>query len=250
MPRNKDLKRLVRTRMQKTGEAYTTARAQIMKKPRPATTARGAITEAPPTVSSESAAHAVPAAVVAPSDYAKIAGMSDDVVKEKTGCTWERWVYALDRHHASDLSHREIAALVNEKYKVGPWWGQMVTVGYERIKGLRERGQRRSGTYEAGKSRTYNVPVTTLFDAWADARRRKRWMNGAKVKVRTATAPKSMRLAWDDGTVVVVGFLAKGPSKSTVAVTHEKLPDKETANRLKEYWAERLDSLSAVLAAK
>ena len=250
MPRNKDLKRLVRTRMQKTGEAYTTARSQIVKKPRAAKSARDAISDAPPSSSAKSAAPDAPAAVVAPTEYAKIAGMSDEVVKEKTGCTWERWVYALDRHHASELSHREIAALVNEKYKVGPWWGQMVTVGYERIKGLRERGQRRSGTYEAGKSRTYNVPVTTLFEAWADARTRKRWMNGAKVKVRTATAPKSMRLGWDDGTVVVVGFTAKGASKSSVAVTHEKLPDKESANRLKQYWAEQLDSLGEVLAAK
>ena len=32
MPRDKDLKRLVRTRMKKTGEAYTAARAQILKK--------------------------------------------------------------------------------------------------------------------------------------------------------------------------------------------------------------------------
>ena len=31
MPRNKDLKRLVRARMQKTGEAYTAARAHIDK---------------------------------------------------------------------------------------------------------------------------------------------------------------------------------------------------------------------------
>ena len=30
MPRNKDLKRLVRARMKKTGEAYTAARAQIL----------------------------------------------------------------------------------------------------------------------------------------------------------------------------------------------------------------------------
>jgi hypothetical protein len=32
MPRQKDLKRLVRARMRKTGEAYTAARAQILKK--------------------------------------------------------------------------------------------------------------------------------------------------------------------------------------------------------------------------
>lgn len=246
MPRNKDLKRLVRTRMQKTGEAYTTARAQIMKKPRAANGSRAALADAPPARASAAAADT--AATPAKPDYAKIAGMSDDVVKAKTGCNWERWVYALDRHHAAEMSHREIAALVNDKYKVGPWWGQMVTVGYERIKGLRERGQRRSGAYEAGKSRTYNVPVQTLFHAWADARTRKRWLDGAKVKVRTATAPKTLRLGWEDGTIVAVGFMPKGATKSAVALSHEKLPDKETAARLKQYWSERLDALGEMLS--
>jgi hypothetical protein len=239
MPRNKDLKRLVRARMTKTGEAYTTARAQVTRKPRP-TARTAARADAPSLAPSNTTAD--------PFDYAAIAGMTDAILKEKTGCTWERWVYALDRHHADTMSHREIAALVNTKYKVGPWWGQMVTVGYERIKGLRARGQRRDGSYEAGKSRTYNVPVTTLFDAWADAKVRRRWLNGARVKVRTATPPKSMRLGWEDGAIIAVGFTAKGKSKSSVALSHTKLPDKQTASRLKQYWSERLDALGEVLA--
>jgi hypothetical protein len=146
------------------------------------------------------------------------------------------------------MSHRDIAALVNEKYKVDGWWSQTVTVGYERIKGLRARGQRRDGYYEAGKSRTFNVPVTALFDAWADAKVRRRWLNGESVKVRTATAPKSMRLGWTDGSIIAVGFIAKGKSKSSVALAHTKLPDRETANRLKEYWSNRLDALGEVLS--
>jgi uncharacterized protein YndB with AHSA1/START domain len=123
---------------------------------------------------------------------------------------------------------------------------QAVTVGYERIKGLRARGQRRDGTYEANKSRTFNVSVTALFDAWADADVRRRWL-GSTVKVRTATSPRSMRLGWADGTIVVVGFEAKGTSKSVVALSHTKLPDKDSANRLKQYWAERLDALAEEL---
>ena len=235
MPSNKDLKRLVRTRMKKTGEAYTTARAQIVKKPRTTRPASGA--------------SPAPAAPEQP-DYASIAGMSDAVVKEKTGCDWQHWVYALDRHHADEMSHRDIAALVNTKYKVGPWWGQMVTVGYERIKGLRARGQRRDGSYEANKSRTFDVPVATLFHAWADARIRRRWLDGITVKTRTATPPKSIRLGWEDGTIVAVGFTSKGASKSSVALAHMKLPDQDAANRLKKYWGERLDMLGEVLAGK
>ena len=229
MPTNKDLKRLVRARMTKTGEAYTAARANIINKPKAKRRSK-------------------PASVATAIDYATVAGMSDAKLKEKTGCNWERWVKALDRLGAAEMSHREIAALVNEKYKVDGWWSQTVTVGYERIKGLRARGQRRDGSYEASKSRTFNVPVKALFDAWATAGVRRRWMNGETVKIRTATAPKSMRLDWGDRTIIAVGFMAKGKSKSSVAVQHSKLPDRETADRLKQYWSDRLSALGNVLA--
>jgi hypothetical protein len=149
MTKNKDLKRLVRARMKKTGESYTSARAQITRKSK---------TQDPP--------KARPSPN--PKDYATLAGMSDAVIREKTGCTWQKWVKSLDYYGAEKMSHRDIAALVSEKYKVADWWTQTVTVGYERIKGLRAKGQRRDGTYEASKSRTFNVPVDTLFDAWAD----------------------------------------------------------------------------------
>ena len=232
MTRDKDLKRLVRTRMKKTGEAYTTARAQITRK-----TAARKRTAAP------SAAAAAPDA----KDYATLAGMSDAVIKEKTGCNWARWVKSLDYHGAATMSHSDIAKLVSEKYKVPAWWTQTVTVGYERIRGLRARGQRRDGSYEASKSRTFNVPVSKLFNAWNDASRRKRWLDEPGVKVRTATEPKSMRLGWSDGTIIAVGFYPKGKERSSVAVQHTKLPDRETADRLKQYWAERFDALSEAL---
>jgi hypothetical protein len=232
MTRDKDLKRLVRARMKKTGESYTGARAQITRKSKTKTR----LTAAAPRAATSSA-----------KDYAALAGMSDAVIKEKTGCTWERWVKTLDQFGAEKMSHREIATIVNEKWKVDGWWSQTVTVGYERIKGLRERGQRRDGTYEASKSRTFNVPVATLYDAWANTVIRKRWLDGADVKVRTATAPKSMRLGWNDGTIIAVGFYPKGKSKSSVAIQHTKLSDRETADNLKKYWTERLDALGELL---
>ena len=232
MTQNKDLKRIVRARMKKTGEAYTAARAQVTRKS--SAKAPAATTPAAPAPS--------------PKDYARLAGMSDAVIKKNTGCAWDKWVKSLDYHGAEQMSHRDIAALVSEKYKVADWWTQSVTVGYERIKGLRARGQRRDGSYEASKSRTFNVPVATLFDAWADARVRRRWLDGATVKVRTATAPKSMRLGWNDGSIIAVGFIAKGTAKSSVAVQHTKLPNREAADHLKKYWSDRMDALAAVLA--
>ena len=46
---------------------------------------------------------------------------------------------------------------------------------------------------------------------------------------------------------MIVGFQAKGDGKSTVAVSHERLPDGESAEQMKTYWRERLAVLKAVL---
>jgi hypothetical protein len=237
MPREKDLKRLVRARMQKTGEAYTTARSHILKKPR--RTASPAAT--PDRLTTRPAG-------AGPKDFPTIAGMADAAVREKTGRSWEEWVRTLDAHDAYTLPHNEIAKIISSSYKVPSWWTQTVTVGYERIKGLRVRGQQRNGTFGMTISRTFNVPVATLFDAWADAATRRRWLDAPNVKVRTANRPKTLRLGWPDGAIVAVGFTVKGASKSAVALEHAKLPDRDTAARLKQQWAEWLDALKQVLA--
>jgi uncharacterized protein YndB with AHSA1/START domain len=223
MTTQKDFKRLVRGRMQKTGESYTAARAKLLaRKPTAATPSR-------------------------PPDYAKLAGMSDANLKKNTGCTWERWVKALDHVDAHTWPHREIATYVREKYKVKSWWVQTVTVGYERIKGLRAIGQRRDGSFEASKSRTFAVPLAKLYGAFHDSRIRSRWLPGVDLTIRTATRGKSMRITWPDRTSVEVGFASPGAGKSRVALSHVKLPDKAAAARLKEYWSERFDALREVL---
>ena len=219
---HKDFKRLVRTRMQKTGESYTAARAHFLK--------QKTVAVSPPTI-----------------EYAKLAGRSDATIKQNTGCTWERWVRALDHAKAHTWSHRDIARYVHEKYQVDGWWAQSVTVGYERIKGLRAIGQRRSGAFEASKSRTFPVPLARLYRAFRDARTRARWLPGVKLTVRSATPEKYLRITWPDETSVAVGFLSKGAGKSQVAIQHEKLPDQAAATRSKRYWAERLDFLGQVL---
>lgn len=254
MPRDKDLKRIIRKRMEKTGEAYTSARSHLLGKTSqrdddvraatPATSAEaGAIVPAEAGESAPAEA-AVPAA--AP-DFAAIAGMSDAAVEEKTGRDWAGWVEVLDAVNAATLEHGAIARIVSEEHGVPSWWTQTVTVGYERIKGLRERGQRRDGGWEANRSRTFAVSVDTLFDACAEVDFRARWLPDVAPTLRTARKPKSIRLGWEDGTIVVLWFTAKGDAKSSVAVQHTKLSDRESAESLKQYWGERLDALARAL---
>jgi len=235
MPIHKDLKRLVRRRMLKTGESYTAARAQLLG-PKPTLSVRKRSTK--------------PAAMSNTVHYAKLAGMSDAAVKKATGCDWKGWAGALDYAGASEWPHRTIAEFVREKFEIEDWWAQSVTVGYERIRGLRDIGQRRGGAYEATKSRTFPVAASELFKAFAEPRFRARWLRESGITVRKATANRSVRITWKDGTLVEVSLIAKGEAKSAVQIAHGKLPDKAAVTRAKEYWGERLDSLREHLARR
>jgi len=255
MPTNKDLKRLVRSRMQKTGESYTTARTHITRKkktrssPAPRPSAAAAAPTALPRVASGGAA-AGPRAATARPARAALAGMSDAAVRAKTGKTWSEWVTALDAIGAASMPHREIASRLHRDHGVPGWWSQMVAVGYERIRGLREVGQRRGGTYEAHKSKTMAVPVAQLYEAFTDPATRRRWLPGVALTLRKATPHKYAHITWPDGTNVDVGFAAKGATKSQAAVQHAKLETKAEAERLKAYWADRLLALATMLAPR
>ena len=229
MTLNKDEKRVIRARMKKTGESYTAARSALSKKPNGST--RGGPTTGP----SQTAPR---------SEWPKVAGTSNDALENKTGRTWAQWVDELDRGNAQRLKHPEIVKRILANYpKVSHWWAQTITVGYERIHGLREVGQRRDGGYEANKSRTYPVRVDTLYRAFHDARVRKKWLPGGAKRLRTATENKSLRFDWEDGTQVNVYFIDKGGEKSTVVIQHTKLAKKVDTTHAKEQWAKRLDAL-------
>src|SRR3954471_19222771 len=218
MTQQKDFKRVVRARMQKTGESYTAARLHLVKKEEAQTR-----------------------------DYAALAGLSDESVKKATGCAWEKWVFVLDKAGAKEMSHPELTTYIREKYKTPSWWTQMVAVGYERIRGLRAHGQQRSGDWSVSKSKTVGVPLAKLYAAFSNGRTRAKWMPGVKLAVRGATVNKSLRLRWEDGSPIDVGFMAKGEAKSQVALEHRKLASKAEADRMRAFWTERLTALAAML---
>ena len=219
MPKQKDLKRLVRTRMKKTGESYTAARAVLTRTRTSRTQTR---------------------------DPAELAGMSDAAVRAKTGKTWAQWVKTLDAIDAHTLPHRDIAAHLRFTHGLTAWWSQTVTVGYERIRGLRDKGQRRDGAYEVNRTRTLAASPEALHRAFADARMRRKWLDDVSPRVRTSTPPKSVRLAWPDGTDVDVVVVDKG-AKAQVSVQHRKLQTKAQAEQLRAWWGERLDALATML---
>lgn len=173
--------------------------------------------------------------------------MSDAAVAAKTGKEWSEWFRILDQAGARQMRHREIAALLHAKHKVPGWWSQMVTVEYERARGLRDVHQTASG-YEAGISRTFDAPISTLYKAWTDARLRRRWLGSPKFTVSTANPNKTLRMAWGGGPQrVEVYFSAKGARRAQMTVQHRKLVGAKDVASQKEFWATALSKLESVL---
>jgi uncharacterized protein DUF4287 len=219
MTRQKTFKRRVRERMAKTGESYTAARRMLIAAgDRP----DGVTPEFEPPV-------------------------ADERVTEATGRGWQAWFELLDEWGAARRTHTEIARWLREQHGVDGWYSQSITVGYERARGLRAPGEHDHG-FAVNASRTIAVPVERLFEAFEDEALRERWLPEADLRLRTATAPKSARYDWEDGsTRVNVGFEGVDDAKSRVALSHERLPDADTADEMKAWWRERLSALKSQL---
>jgi hypothetical protein len=219
MTAQRSFKRLVRARMEKTRESYTAARAALLTAEEPKQA------EAP-----------------------KL-DTSDENIRRRTGRGWEEWFDLLDEWGADERSHREIARWVAEQQGVVPlaWNAQAVAHSYELARGLRVVGEHADG-FRVTATKTVDVPVERLYDAFVDASLRARWLPDANLRERTATKPKSARFDWGEGdTRVHVTFAPKGEEKSTAALQHVRLPDGGEAERMKAYWRDRVATLKEVL---
>lgn len=216
MTTHRSFKRLVRTRMERTGERYAAARAVLL--------------QADPAPDGERAPLAT----------------SEENIRRRTGRGWEEWFDALDAWGAADRTHREIARWVAEQLGIGPlvWEAQAVTGSYERARGLRAVGEMTDG-FRITASRTVGVPVEQLYDAVIDTARRTGWL-ATELRPRTATRPKVAHFDADDGRIHMI-FAVKDPGRSTVFVEHARLADAATADLVKARWRTALMTLKAQL---
>ena len=176
--------------------------------------------------------------------YAQI---STEAVENATGKSWQQWFEILDAAGAKDMTHKEIVAILNKDHGVGPWWQQMITVGYEQARGLRVKHQTAKG-FSVSRSKTIGAPTSDVFTAWKDGRKRGKWLTDPNLTIRKSTANKCMRITWiDDATNLDVQFYDKGKDKCQIAIEHAKLKNEKEAAKMKAYWGEQLDKLKALL---
>jgi uncharacterized protein YndB with AHSA1/START domain len=175
------------------------------------------------------------------------AGIRSDAVKAKTGKGWKEWFALLDKVGAAKWPHREIASYLHDECECPNWWSQMVTVGYEQARGLRVKHQT-AGGFTAGASKTIDVPVTALFEAWSNSKLRVKWLPDAtKIEIRSATQNRRLRIGWSDDSNLEVMFYAKGKDKSQVTIERRKLPNTKAVIQVKAYWIAALNKLKEML---
>ena len=216
MTTQRSFKRLVRSRMEKTGESYTAARARLLAGDEPQRISLAT---------------------------------SDEAIRERTGRGWEEWFDLLDEWGAADKTHREIARWLAGRQGIHPlaWNAQAIAGSYERARRGRQVGQHEDG-FTVTATKTVAVPVERLYAAFVDSSLRERWLPDGELRERTVIEPRSARFDWGDGaTRVHVAFAAKGDAKSTAALSHERLPDGAEAERMKTFWRERVAGLKEVL---
>jgi hypothetical protein len=92
---------------------------------------------------------------------AYVPSMSDAAVKTKTGKDWAGWFGALDKAGAAKLEHKAIANVLSDKHGLPGWWCQMVTVEYERARGLRVRHETAKG-FAVAISKTVATSLSDL----------------------------------------------------------------------------------------
>ncbi len=212
-------KRRVRERMTLTGERYAAARRVLLEQAQRRRGRSSRVWIAEPEV-------------------------DDDTIRKATGREWNAWCDLIETRPGRTQGHTAIAQWLVGEHGVGAWWAQSVTVGYERITGIRLPHQMADGTFTAGKSRTITGDAAALRAMLLDTHAHADLFAGHAPTLKSKPASKAIRLAFSDG-IAQFDLDAKEDGRVKVTVSHLKLPTYESVEQWKFYWGEWLEAIDS-----
>jgi len=175
----------------------------------------------------------------------KTKGISDATILQATNKRWDEWYAILDSIHAKKMTHTDIARyLYMHHLENNGWWCQMIANRYEQVKGMK-KSKKHQDEFQISVSMTMGIPLTDVYEAWADESVRNTWLREKGIEITAITPNTSIRMVWNDSkTRVSVNFYEKGRKKSQVAIEHSKLMNELSAVEKKKYWKKKLENLS------
>jgi hypothetical protein len=223
MTSNESFKRRVRERMTRTGERYAAARHRLL----------------------------TPSAPAEPAGWVSEPDVADDRLREHTGHGWDEWVALVDAGPGRSAAHPDIARWVVEHHDVSGWWAQTVTVGYERITGIRLPGQMPDGTFTVSRSKVLDLDRESLRARLLDDGGPDTLVPGLTLTATSRPGVKRPRFAVSEAApdgVLDQGVLMLSTDdvggRCRLTATHERIGSAAEAEQWKKFWAEWLTTLA------
>jgi len=175
-------------------------------------------------------------------------GLSAEAIESGTGRSWEAWLAYFESVGASTMDHQGIVAAATE-FGAPPWWGQMVTVAYERHIGRRLPGQRSDGSFAVSATRTLQGSLDDVFSRWRALVGSPTELSGVAITNGPDTSATEKWRYWrctlTDGSRVIAMVSLKAPGKALLSIQHEQLVTEELGEHWRGFWKEMLGRLDA-----
>ena len=190
--------------------------------------------------------------------FDKIGKISTESVFEATGKHWSEWIPLLDKAGARSWTHAEIVAYLKKKHKLGPWWQQWVTVGFEIATARRVEGQNLKGEYMITATKSLPVTVKKVWKFLLSKEGQAIWLqplfpvamhpktqfeteDGYFGEIRTVTPDRRIRVKWQDPnwsstTTLQVTLVERPEGKMILVFDHTQIKDIRIQAKLRARW--------------
>lgn len=198
--------------------------------------------------------------------------ISDEAVEKATGRTWAGWLTLLDDWGAAGAGHKATARHLAEEHGLSGWWSQMVTVHYERVRGLREVGETASTGFEVGAQKTLAPSAAAAWELLASPEGLAAWLgagaperleeglayrldDGTTGEIRVVREGSHVRLTWQPPgwqapSTLQVRSTEAASGRGTIGFHHEGLPDAESRETMRTHWRGALERLKGLGAKR
>ncbi|MGV8911719.1 MAG: hypothetical protein ACOH14_03805 [Rhodoglobus sp.] len=216
MTKHESFKRRIRERMLTTGERYAEARRMLVAQAAPSATGR---------------------------TWVAVPELTDEAIRAGTGKGWEEWCALIDQFPGRADGHAAIAKHVRDDLGAGDWWSQGVTVGYERITGLRLPHQMPDGTFTANKSSTVAIEAEELRHLLLDDGDRAELFPTVATELKSKRTAKAIRIGMGTGSAII-RLEERSGGRTQIAIQHSQLPTFDDVEEWKFYWGEWLEAIN------
>lgn len=186
-------------------------------------------------------------------------------VLKHTDQDWNQWIQSLNKAGAAHWERRQIVAFLKTKFRLTPWWQQVVASGYEVATGRRAEGRNLKGEFSITATKTVPRSAAQMWKLLCSPEGLAQWLRplsefrmqkgqsfetegGVFGEVRTLKAGQRARLSWkfDDEqkpSIVQIHVVSRPKGKCILVIQHEGLTDGRRRNEIRQHWKKALADL-------